>query len=186
MQILTNQQVTYCNLIRKNQEKTEYLPGVSYQNKLFIKRKFFDLKQKYNATEYCKQKFLASKGIISYILVGDATGLTVWKEDKSVSILGNEPELDLVKTINLEELVSKMRSVGGIKIKDRRYNLKVYPQCFIGSEAVKYMVETLKISSEQAIRLGQRLIDEKWIHHVVDKHKFEDDFLFYRFYWDEQ
>ena len=43
----------------------------------------------------------------------------------------------------------------------------------------------LGLSVEQAVRLGQRLIDEKFIHHVTDDHPFINDFFFYRFYWDE-
>lgn len=39
---------------------------------------------------------------------------------------------------------------------------------------------------KQAVRLGQRLIDENLVHHVLDQHKFADDFLFYRFYWNEK
>ena len=183
MQILNNQQVIYCNLIRINDSQTEHLPGVSYQNKLYIKSKFFDVDRKVQALEHCKQEFLASKGTMSYILVEDATGFTMWVEDKTVFL--PEKEADLVDSIELEDLVSKMRGIGGIKIKDRRHNLKVYPQCFIGREAVKYFIDNLELSADRAIKLGQRLIDEKWIHHVLDRHEFENDFLFYRFYWDE-
>ena len=186
MQILTNNQVTYCNLMLQNGEGTEYLPGVSYQNKLYIKNKFFTLEQRQEALAYTKQKFLELKDkIISYLVVEDNTGLTIWQEDSGASIVGKEEEIDPIKEINLEELVAQMRSVGGIKIKDRRHNLKVYSQCFIGSDAVKWIVENLKLSSQQAVRLGQRLIDEKWIHHVVDQQAFQDGFFFYRFYWDE-
>lgn len=78
-----------------------------------------------------------------------------------------------------------MRNIGAIKIKDRRYKLKVYPKCFVVNEAVAWMKSEFNLSTEQAIRLGQRLIDEKIIHHVVDRQKFADEFLFYRFYWDE-
>ena len=79
-----------------------------------------------------------------------------------------------------------MRNVGGIKIEDRRYKLKNYPKTFIGSEVVTWFKSELDISTEQAIRLGQRLVDEKIIHHVLDQHSFKNDLLFYRFYWDER
>lgn len=184
MQILTHNQVSYCNVIREESGEL-YLPGISFQNKLFIKSKFFTEEQRQKAIDYCKQEFLQSKGSKSYVLVEDATGFTVWMEDKSAKVVGKQNAMDIVETINLEELVAKMRSVGGIKIKDRRHNFKVYPQCFIGKEAYQYLIETLKISSEQAMKLGQRLINEKWIHHVVDEHPFQNDHLFYRFYWDE-
>ena len=186
MQILTNHQVEYCNLETKIAGNIECLPGVSFQDKLFIKKKFFAPEAKAQAIEYCKQKYLAAKGSKAYILIDDITGLTVWIEDKSAIIAGDKDPLEIIKNIDLEDLVSKMRSVGGIKIKDRQYHLKSYKQCFVGNEACEYLMERLSLSVEQAISLGQRLIDEHWIHHVSDRHSFKNEALFYRFYWDEE
>ncbi len=186
MHILTNEQVKYCNLILDEFGKIIHLPGISYQNKLFIKSKFFSLEQEQEALSYGKKEFIANKGNIDYILLQDNIGYTVWAENSSAKILSiNEQKLDIVKTINLEELVAQMRSIGGIIIKDRRYKLKTYPKCFVGSEAVTWMKGNLNLSVQQAVELGQRLIDENWIHHVVDEHDFQNEFFFYRFYWDE-
>lgn len=185
MQILNNKQVSYCNVAKNNQDKLECLPGMSFQDKVYVKNKFFPLENKNDAIEYCKQKYLDSKGRTSYVLVEDTIGLTVWNEDKSAKVLGEEDPFEIIREIDLEDLVSKMRSVGGIKIRDRRYNLKVYKQCVVGSEVCQYLIDALELSVEQAIKLGQRLMDEKWIHHVADQHHFKNEHLFYRFYWDE-
>ena len=186
MKILDSQQINYCNLIRQTEDKTEHLPGVIHENSLYTKTSFFPQEQKEQAMEYCRDKFLASKGKISYLLVDDPTGFTVWVEDKAVELLTNQNNIDIVQQINLEDLVTKMRNIGGLQIKNRRYKLKIYQQCFVGSEAVTWMGEKLELTRKQAVDLGQRLIQEKWIHHVVDDHDFKDDKLFYRFYWDEQ
>lgn len=185
MQILNNKQVNYCNLARQKLDKQEYLPGMSFQNKLYIKEKFFSLDDKSKAVEYCKQKFLDYKGKKSYVLVEDSVGLLVWVEEKTAKIVGETDPLDFIKEIDLEDLVAQMRSVGGIKIKDRQHHFRTYKQCIVGSEVCEYLINNLELSVEQAIGLGQRLIDEKWIHHVVDRHQFKNEPLFYRFYWDE-
>jgi len=39
---------------------------------------------------------------------------------------------------------------------------------------------------EEAIQLGQLLIEQGIIHHVYDEHPFRDGYVFYRFYTDEQ
>ena len=186
MQILNNEQVNYCNAVREKLGTKEYLPGMSFQDKIYIKNNFFVLENKQEAIDYCKQKYLEARGSKSYVLVEDTIGFTVWVEDKSAKILGKEDPLEIIKNIDLEDLVSKMRSVGGIKIKDRRHNLKVYKQCIVGSDVCEYLINSLELSIEQAVSLGQRLMDEKWIHHVVDEHPFKNDRLFYRFYWDEE
>lgn len=82
-------------------------------------------------------------------------------------------------------LVNDLRNNNGLEIKDRRYHLSIYPKCFIGSDAVKWIENKYLLSKFEAIRLGQQLIDLKIIHHVTDDHDFKSDNLFYRFYMDE-
>jgi hypothetical protein len=78
-----------------------------------------------------------------------------------------------------------MRGNEGIEIKDRKYRLTTYHQCFIASEVVQCMEKKYILSKSEAIRLAQELIDLKIIHHVTDNHEFKNDYLFYRFYIDE-
>jgi small-conductance mechanosensitive channel len=88
-------------------------------------------------------------------------------------------------TVDIEALVTAMRGSGGLEIKDRRDRLNLYPVCFIGSEAVDWLVQMQKCTREEAIALGQLLIERGIIHHVSDEHPFQDDYCFYRFYADE-
>ena len=86
---------------------------------------------------------------------------------------------------DLECLISQMRGPNGLNIKDRKHYLKSYPQCFIGTEAVQWLIQTQNISKVIALSIGKRLVRRKIIHHVLDQHDFKDEFLFYRFYKDE-
>ncbi len=85
----------------------------------------------------------------------------------------------------IERLVTQMRGAQGLAISDRRFRLTVYPKCFVGSEAVTWMVKTQKATREAAVRLGQQLVEQGIIHHVIDEHSFKDENFFYRFYEDE-
>ncbi|MEM7064310.1 MAG: hypothetical protein AAF572_14235 [Cyanobacteria bacterium P01_B01_bin.77] len=86
---------------------------------------------------------------------------------------------------DLAQLVAQMRGTGGVVIKDRRYKLKIYPKCFVGSEAVQWLMLNFNLTLDDAIRIGQRMLERKIIHHVVDEQDFKNDYLFYRFYTDE-
>ena len=86
----------------------------------------------------------------------------------------------------LHQLVDEMRREGGVNIGDRRYGLHVYDRCFIGSEAVTWLAKHQKATRDEALRIGQLLIERGLMHHVTDEHTFEDEYLFYRFYTDEQ
>jgi hypothetical protein len=86
---------------------------------------------------------------------------------------------------DLLELAELMRGSGGVDRRDRRFRLNVYPLCFIGSEAVDWLVTHLQCSREEARAIGQSLCDRGVCHHVTDDHPFRDAYYFYRFYADE-
>jgi hypothetical protein len=88
--------------------------------------------------------------------------------------------------VDIEALVVAMRESGGVEIKDRSERLNLYPACFIGSEAVDWLMQKQSCTREEAIQLGQLLIERGIIHHVYDEHPFRDGYVFYRFYTDEQ
>ena len=85
----------------------------------------------------------------------------------------------------LEALVAAMRGTDGVEIKDRRYRGNVYPQCFIGAEAVEWLAQRIQKTRQEAISMGQLLIERGIIHHVIDDYPFQDDYSFYRFYRDD-
>lgn len=79
----------------------------------------------------------------------------------------------------------EMRAKDGVEIKTRRHKLKLYQRCFLGNEAVDWIVKKYNVSRADAVLLGQKLIDKKIAHHVLDENQFEDTDLLYRFYEDE-
>jgi hypothetical protein len=60
---------------------------------------------------------------------------------------------------------------------------RVHRDCFIGSDAVDFLVtQGLADSRNIATKIGQRMIDKKMIVHVTDsRKKFKDAYLYYRF-----
>ncbi|XP_072885070.1 DEP domain-containing mTOR-interacting protein [Hemitrygon akajei] len=72
-------------------------------------------------------------------------------------------------------------------IKDRRYHLRTYPNCFVAKELIDWLLDHKDATDrETAIKLVQKLLDHGVIHHVCDEHKeFKDAKLFYRFRKDD-
>lgn len=70
-----------------------------------------------------------------------------------------------------------------VKLEDRKYRLKTYKECFIGSEAVDYLVSSGKANSrEDAVALAQALQGTHHLfEHVTRDHQFADEYLFFRF-----
>jgi len=85
---------------------------------------------------------------------------------------------------NLSGLMRAVRDPAlGFEVRDRSYHLKTYPACFVGSEAVDWLVQNWGARSrEEAVQLGQRLRAEGVFEHVKDITKpFLDGYYFYRF-----
>ena len=78
----------------------------------------------------------------------------------------------------VNELVAKMREPGQLDIRDRRYRLKQFSHCFIGREAVDWLVENQRTTRENAVQIGQILMDRQIIQHVLDEQPFLDRHLF--------
>jgi small-conductance mechanosensitive channel len=87
--------------------------------------------------------------------------------------------------IDLASLVESLRGPDGVPIRDRRHLLTVYPSCFVGREAVEWMTTREGVTRDEAVQIGQLLVDRGIIHHVLDEHGFSNGDLFYRFYADE-
>ena len=87
---------------------------------------------------------------------------------------------------DIKVLVDRMRGPDGVEIKDRYYGFNLFSKCFVGTEAVIWLMRHHRIDRESAVRLGQLLIDCGHMHHVTDDHSFRNDRLFYRFYEDEE
>ena len=87
---------------------------------------------------------------------------------------------------DLEELSERVKRI--LDIQDRKYGIppKTYAKCFVGREAVIKMVdEGIASHQEDAVRIGNMLLNAGVIHHVVDAHAFKNENLFYRFLSDE-
>ena len=70
-----------------------------------------------------------------------------------------------------------------VSIQDRKYHLKTYKQCFLGSEAVNVLIQSGFVSTRsEAVALGQLLQSELYLfEHVTRDHPLLDEDKFYRF-----
>mmetsp|Transcript_8966 Transcript_8966/g.13291 ORF Transcript_8966/g.13291 Transcript_8966/m.13291 type:complete len:536 (-) Transcript_8966:1950-3557(-) len=67
-----------------------------------------------------------------------------------------------------------------IEIKNRKYRLKTYNDCFIGSDMVEVMTKIAKITPEEALIFCDELFKRHAFNHVANDHGMKDAYLFYR------
>lgn len=93
---------------------------------------------------------------------------------------------------SLDKLAAAMRSVEtGVPVKDRKRTFRTIRRCFVGSEAVDWLLKhapsEFKLNTRQeAVQLGRLLLANNSFHHWQDKMDFHDGNYFYRFREDEQ
>ncbi|KAG9271457.1 rap guanine nucleotide exchange factor 4 isoform X2 [Astyanax mexicanus] len=73
-------------------------------------------------------------------------------------------------------------------IRDRKFHLKTYRQCCVGTELVDWHMQQSSCvhSRVQAVGMWQVLLEEGVLNHVDQELNFQDKYLFYRFLDDEQ
>uniref|UniRef100_A0A8C8CJD5 Rap guanine nucleotide exchange factor 4 n=1 Tax=Oncorhynchus tshawytscha TaxID=74940 RepID=A0A8C8CJD5_ONCTS len=73
-------------------------------------------------------------------------------------------------------------------IRDRKYHLKTYRQCCVGTELVDWLVQQSPCvyTRSHAVGMWQVLLEEGVLNHVDQELGFQDKYLFYRFLDDEE
>src|SRR6056300_930809 len=81
----------------------------------------------------------------------------------------------------LDQIAARFKA--GVEIKDRTYRISKYPSCFVGGEAVDFMIrDGLATSRDEAVQIGQYMMTElNMFEHVTRDHMFADEYLFYHF-----
>lgn len=81
----------------------------------------------------------------------------------------------------LSKSAAQFRTI--VQIKDRKYGIRSYKKCFVGSEAVDAMLQAgLASTRTEAVELGRAYMTYIGLFkHVCDSHMFKDKYLFYRF-----
>jgi serine/threonine protein kinase len=146
-----------------------------------LKHRFFDEPEggrpRSSSQYFCRDRHV-SEGMAH---VTTRTSLFVVKPELSKT--AREPTA--VKKYTREELevmASEMRDF--LDVKDRRYHFKVYRKCWLGREGVAYLTKILG-SKMAAVAVGDQMIAQGLLRHVVGEHNLKDRELFYRFTQDE-
>ncbi len=203
MLFLDHTQVQYCKI----QDRDKVISGIIYNDNLFIRDKAFPKEEMEAAIKECREEYLdhEERSKIATLLVKEKNSVGIWMQNNqyksdiiatstSVHQASNAPPTSAIanpkpKTslnrISIRQLALEMRSEKGVEIKTRRHKLKLFQRCFLGNEAIDWIVDQTKLSREDAVNLGQKMLDKGIFHHVLDEHQFKDEGLFYRFNEDE-
>ena len=200
MLFLDHTQVQYCKI----QSGDQTLSGLIYNENLFIREKAFPKEEIEAAIKECREEYLdhQERSQIATLLVKGKNSVGIWMQNnkyKSNIIPGSSEQTTAkpqssannslakgnAQRISIRELASNMHSERGVEIKTRRHKLMLFQRRFLGNEAVDWIVAQVKVSREDALILGQKMLDKGIFQHVSNEHQFKDEPLFYRFNEDQ-
>lgn len=105
-------------------------------------------------------------------------------ETESTAPLFPESELYHTSKFDVAKLVKQMQESPphGVEVRDRRWFARLHFKCFRGDEMVNWLLRVFKDlkTREDAIRLGNDLMDRGIFSHVRAKHEFRDGNYFYQ------
>ena len=201
MMLLTSQDVAYCQATANIEGQIKNKPGIIYNDSLFTLVQTYALDELEVAIKEYREDFLDNEEVqAATLMVKEQEVVGIWMHDNryqktdkpqekarkhSVPDTTDTTTENKSKLVDTKYIVAKMRGEDGLKIKTRRHKLKLYHHCFLGNEAVDWLVAFLNIPRQKAVIIGQNLVTKKIIHHVLDEHFFKDEPLLYRFYQDE-
>ena len=176
MLIITTDQVTYREAIRHNHSQMERVFVFVYKQWLFVKGESYSYENRHIAIAHTRHQLEA--GEMCLLVVDDRDNYIICYQDSELELLTQE------SMPNLETIVEAIRNTSDL-VRSHRYKLRVYPRSIVGTELVNWLCNYFNFSRQQAIEIGQSLIDYGWLHHTWNEHHFKDEPLLYRFYQDE-
>lgn len=92
-----------------------------------------------------------------------------------------ESELFQRSNLNVQELAQTIQGDKGVRMQDRRWHWKLHYNCFIGFELTSWLLQNFRDvdTREEAVELGNELMDNGLFQHVSQRHNFRDGNYFY-------
>ena len=198
MLFLDHTQVKHCKL----QGKDKTTSGIIYNGGIFTRAKAFPLEEIEVAIKECREEYLdhEERSKIPTLLIKGKNSVGIWMQNKRykkehiIEISGDDKSFTQessksnasksasdISRISIRQIATQMRADKGVEVRTRRHKLKLYQRCFLGNEAVDWIVEKVKVSRPDAVKIGQKMVEKGLVNHVTNDHQFKDESLFYRF-----
>lgn len=89
------------------------------------------------------------------------------------------------RMLDLEKIGLDLRK--GVRIRNYRRLFRLHQNCFLGSDAVKFLVEKkLAVDERDAVLLGRKLLRNGLFRHVTNERDFKNEKELYRFTQDDE
>ncbi|KAF2428924.1 hypothetical protein EJ08DRAFT_650710 [Tothia fuscella] len=102
--------------------------------------------------------------------------------DNDPAVLTTESNTYNTKDMSIPKLAHDLQGEKGIKVLDRRWHWRLHYNCFVGSDLTSWLLLNFEDvqTRDDAVALGNKLMEQGLFQHVQSKHQFRDGNFFYQ------
>jgi hypothetical protein len=179
MLLLDESDTTSCYLYSERQQHP--LPALTYQDKKFLEVPSSQVLDQNRAIAFARTLDDQTNGKLLILVVTSQERSKIWREAPHLAKSLPVEAQTLVSQFQLQDVALIMRSAPNLEQTSHRQGLRYYSGCFTGQAATQFLMTQYQISQANAIRLGQRLLNEHLIGPIGRQSLFTNGTLFYRF-----
>ncbi len=156
-------------------------PTLKYQAKNFLeipRTKEFNQEQ---AIAFARQVGDKTEGNGLILIVEGTQQFKVWREAPQLARAFPVDIHDLVQQFELHDVRKTMQNSAQMEQSNQRRGIRQYSGCFTGQAATQFLMTQYQLSQANALRLGQRLLNEHLIGAIGRQTLFTNGTLLYRF-----
>ena len=159
MLILQIEDIEYCHLSHLLTYPVKPINGLRYQGHLFVEIKSYAQDQFQNAIKHCRE-LLEKEASVLPIIVKEATGFTLWSEDKHVQLLNQQNSPVVTQKSRSEGQTKEVTKYRGVEISSQVEKLSSpqtamkikYRGVEIASQSQKLPTSQVSVKSELKYR----------------------------------
>jgi Domain found in Dishevelled, Egl-10, and Pleckstrin (DEP) len=179
MLLLNESDTSTCYLCSEKQPNP--LPALTYQDKQFLEVPSSQVLDQDRAIALARTLDDKTDGKLLILVITTEKQSKVWREAPHLAQSQPVAAQELVSQFQLQDVALIMRSSPNLEQTNQRQGLRQYSGCFTGQAATQFLMTQYQLSQSNAIRLGQRLLNEHLIGPIGRQSLFTNGTLLYRF-----
>jgi hypothetical protein len=186
MLLLTESDIEICYMW--SEQRPQPFPTLKYQDKSFLEVPRTQDLNREQAIVFARTIYEQTEGKGLILVVEGKPQQTgnpqfkVWREAPQLARAFPVVDMhELVQRFQLPEVLQAMKRSPQLEQSNQRRGLRQYSGCFTGQAATEFLMHHYDLSQANAMRLGQRLLQEHLIGAIGSQTLFTNGALFYRF-----
>lgn len=177
-------------VLTEDSEEEIRLEGIRKLTQLWQRNRYLPPEERFFQTSTSKKQKDPNPLAIEYhtrdpsaIVAGgpDSTLLQALENDFQTSLFAGSEQYH-TSNIDIKRLAEDLQGEKGIPMLDRRWHWRLHYNCFLGFDLTSWLLTNFRDieTRDEAVELGNKLMEKGLFHHVQKRHQFRDGNFFFQ------